>query len=226
MRHALYFYSLCKTIMCTVQVSWKLAVTEDDGATTLQSLTTLPGYADQANLNGFGARPILFLPSPLLRFGQSYRFRLTALTVCNQDTPQLDPYAEISFTVNTPPVVLDMVVTPSTGFAAATLFNLAAGRFSDADGDLPLQFAFEYAYAGNELAPQDRVTTSLSNFSPNPELNTILQVCRLMILLHFLSSTYTYIHTYMHHSKSTNPIHVYTPTTHTHRFHRKRAGDE
>jgi hypothetical protein len=138
--------------------------------TTPSPLTSSPVTTvttNQANRVNFVIPPTTLTP------GLNYTFRLTAIGRDGENS-----YAEISIRASSPPQLLRLLATPTSGVATETLYMLTASGGVDEPTDTPLlyQFGFIKAGAQDDLATpvSDDDIQWLSGVQVSPSISTLL----------------------------------------------------
>ena len=115
----------------------------------------------------------LVVPPNTLMPGLKYTFRLTAVGGDGESA-----YAEISVTASSPPQLLRLVATPTSGVATETMYTLTASGGVDEPTDTPLLYQFGFIKLGtrNDLTNpiSDGDIQWLSGVQVSPSINTIL----------------------------------------------------
>ncbi len=100
----------------------------------------------------------MVFPAQVLQSGKTYSFTATAI---NNDDPSKFSQANISFSINSSPCCGSCSISPTTGIALQTQFDIKCLNWDDAVSDMPLQYKFDVF----DSATQDS-SLNLRNFQP------------------------------------------------------------
>jgi hypothetical protein len=108
--------------------------------------------------------------------GLTYTLMLSVLGVADAGSTSVTGYASIEIVVNTPPTSGTFSVSPSSGVAMSTVFEMECSSWVDEPDDYPLRYQMKAAIGATaaQLTSQDATESILSPQSNSPYFTSVL----------------------------------------------------
>jgi hypothetical protein len=115
--------------------------------------------------------------------GSTYTFRLTATVLDDVG------WGQSTITINNPPSQGELFVSPQTGLALETLFQISYSGWQDAELDLPIQYQIEY-FEPTKLVDEGFESPQVFHFNSCPHISFSSDLVHFVFILACLSIAY------------------------------------